>query len=111
MGYKISNTKEQLFHAWRPFHFHENMETLDTYVTCIRQVATILGYGEPQVLEVFKSVLPTRLYWVLFPIEDLRLAVETSKRILTNKKIDRQLVGQSSSAQFMNVGDGYIVRK
>ena len=38
---KIGNTREQLFHAWRPFHFDENTETIDAYVTCIRQVATI----------------------------------------------------------------------
>ena len=54
---------------------------------CIRQVAALLGYGEPKVI-VFKNALPMRLYWVLFPIEDLRLVVETAKRIL-NKKIDR----------------------
>ena len=64
---------------------------LDAYVTCIRQVAALLGYDKPQVLEVFKNTLPTRLYWVLFPIEDLRLAVETTKRILTRERIDRQL--------------------
>ena len=46
----------------------------------IRQVATLLGYGEPQILEVFKNTLPTKLYWVLFPIEDLRQAVETVKK-------------------------------
>ena len=37
-------------------------------------------------LEVFKNTLPTRLYWVLFPIEDLRQAVETAKRILTKER-------------------------
>ena len=26
---KIDNTTEQLFHAWRSFHFDENTETLD----------------------------------------------------------------------------------
>ena len=72
---------------WRSFHFNENTETLDSYVTHIRQLATLLGYGKPQVLEVFKNILPTRLYRVLFPIEDLRLAVETAKRILTKEKI------------------------
>ena len=51
----MGNTREQLFHAWRSFHFDENAETLDSYVTCIRQVATLLGYGEPQILEVFKT--------------------------------------------------------
>ena len=74
---------------WQSFHFDENTETLDSYVTGMRQVATLLGYGEPQVLEVFKNTLPTRLYWVLFPIEDLRQAVETAKRILTKEKIYR----------------------
>ena len=37
---KISNTRE-LFHAWRSFHFDENTATTDSYVTCIRQVATL----------------------------------------------------------------------
>ena len=45
----------------------------------IRQVATLLGYGEPLILEVFKNTLPTKLYWVLFPIENLRQAVDTAK--------------------------------
>ena len=48
----------------------------------------------------------THLYWVLFPIADLRLAVETAKRILTKEKIDKQLAGQTSSAPFMSVRDG-----
>ena len=47
----------------------------------IRQVATLLGYGKPLVLEVFKNTLPTKVYWILFPIEDMRQAVETTKRI------------------------------
>ena len=32
-----------------PSTFDKNTETLDAYVTCIRQVATLLGYGDPQV--------------------------------------------------------------
>ena len=69
---KVGNTREQLFHAWRSFSFDENTETIDSYVTHIRQVATLLGYKEQQILEVFKNTLPTKLYWILFPIEDLR---------------------------------------
>ena len=72
----------------------------------IRQVATLLGYGEPQVLEVFKNTLPTKLYWILFPIEDLRQAVETAKRILTKEKLDKQLTGQTSTRPFMNIRGG-----
>ena len=41
---KIGNTREQLFHAWRSFHFNENAETIDAYVNHIRQIATHLGY-------------------------------------------------------------------
>ena len=50
----IGNTREQLFHVWRSFHFEESTEPLDAYVTCITQVARLSGYGKPQVLEVFK---------------------------------------------------------
>ena len=96
---------------WGSFHSDENTETLDTCVSCIRQVGTLLGYGEPQVLEVLRNTLPARLYWVLFPIEDLRLVVETAKRILTKEKIDRQLAGESSSTPFMNIRDGYNSKK
>ena len=52
---KIGNTREQLFHAWRLFSFEENTEMIDAYVTHIRQVAALLGYGESQILEVFKN--------------------------------------------------------
>ena len=93
---KIGNTREQLFHAWRSFNFDENAETIDAYATHIRQVATLLGYGEPQILEVFK-----------FPMEDLRQAVETAKRILIKVKLDRQLTGQSLSSPFMSIRDGH----
>ena len=32
---KTGNTREQLFHVWRSFHFDENTETLGSYVTSI----------------------------------------------------------------------------
>ena len=91
---KLGNTWEQLFHAWRSFHYEEKVETPDAYVTRIRQVARLLGYGEPQVLEVFKNTVPNRLCWVLFPIDNLHKAVETAKRFLKKEKIDRQMTGQ-----------------
>ena len=104
---KIGNTREQLFHALRSFHFDENAETIDSYVDCIRQVTTLLGYQEPQILELFKNTLLTKLHWVLFPIKDLRQAVETAKRILTKEKVDRQLAGQTSSTPFMSIKEGF----
>ena len=103
---KLGNTHEQLFHAWRSFTFEENTETIDSHVIQIRHVARLLGYGETQVLEVFKNTLPTKLYWILFPIEDLRQAVDTAKRILTKEKLGKQLTGQTSTSPFMNVRDG-----
>ena len=100
---QIGNTRDQLFYSWQSFHFDENTETIDAYVTCIRQVATLLGYGEPQILDVFTRTLHTKLYWVLFPIDDLRQVVETAIRILIKEKIDTQLAGQSSSTPFMSI--------
>ena len=57
-------------------------------------------------LRVFKNTLPTKLYWILFPIEDLRQAVDTAKRILTKEKLDKQLTGQTSTSPFMSVKEG-----
>ena len=41
--------------VWRSFSFDENTEAIEAYITHIRQVAALLGYGEPQILEVFKA--------------------------------------------------------
>ena len=103
---KLGNTCKQLFHAWRSFTFDENTETIDSYVIRIRQVANLLGYGEPQILEVFKNTLLTKLYWILFPIENLRQPVDTAKRILTKEKLDKQLTVQTSTSSFMSVREG-----
>ena len=103
---KLGNTCEQQFHAWKSFNIDENTETIDSYVMQIRQVATLLGHGEPQILEVFKNMLPTKLHWILFLIEDLRQAVETKKRILSKEKLDKQLTGQTSASPFMNIREG-----
>ena len=83
---KFGNTQEQLFHIWRSFHCDENAEMIDAYVNRIKQVAVLLNYGEPQILELFKNTLPTRLYWVLFPIEDLRVVVDAAKRVLMKER-------------------------
>ena len=47
---------------------------------------------------------------MLFPIEGLRQAVETAKRILTKEKLDKQLTGQSSSSPFMSIREGHSRR-
>ena len=102
---KIGTTREQLFHAWRLFHFDHNRETIDAYIHHIRQVVKLFGYQDPQVLEVFKNTLLSKLYRVLFPIEDLRISVDMAKRMLTKKKIDKHLAGQMSSTPFMSMRD------
>ena len=38
---KVGNTREQLFFAWRSFHYDENVEMIDAYVNRIRQVAAL----------------------------------------------------------------------
>ena len=51
------------------------------------------------------NTLPSRLYSVLFPIEDIRQTIKTAKIILTKVKIDRQLLSQLTSTPFMNIKD------
>ena len=53
---------------------------------------------------MFKNTVPNRLYWVLFPIDNLHDVVETAKRFLTKEKIDRQMTGKSSNP-FMKLSD------
>ena len=56
---------------------------------------------------MFKNTLPSKLYWILFPIEDLRQAVETAKRILTKEKLDRELTRHTSATPFISIRDGH----
>ena len=90
---KFGNTREQYFHVWRSFHYDENTDTIDSYISKIKQVAVLLNYGELQVLELFQNTLPSRLYWILFPINNLQESVDTAKRVLTKEKLDKQFSG------------------
>ena len=60
----------------------------------------MLNYGEPQILELFKKTLPSRLYYMLYQTDDLRMAVETAKRLLTKEQIDIKS-GQATTSPFM----------
>ena len=63
----------------------------------------MLNYGELQILELLKNTLPSRIYPILFPVDNLRDMVTTAKRVLTKEDIDRQKSGESSAAPFMRV--------
>ena len=99
---KFGNTRKQHFHAWRSFHFDEVTDTIDGYIQKVKQVVTLLNYGEPQILELFKTTLPSRLYYMLYQINDLRVAVETAKRSLTKEQIDKKS-GQATTSPFMKI--------
>ena len=91
---------------WRSFRYDENGDTIDSYILKVKQVASLLNYGEPEILELFKNTLPSKLYWILFPINNLREAVETAKRVMNKEKLDKQLTGQASKiSPFMKLGD------
>ena len=98
---KFLNTREQYFHIWRSFQFDEATDTIDSYIHKVKQVAALLDYGEPQILELFKNTLPSRLYYLLYQIDNLNVAIQTAKRILTKEKIDKQKTGQSSTTPFI----------
>ena len=102
---KFGNTREQYFHAWRSFQFDEATDTIDRYIQKVKQVAALLDYGEPQILELFKNTLLSRLYYMLYQIDNLRVAVETAKRLLTKEQMDKK-AGQSTASPFMQVSQG-----
>ena len=54
---------------------------MDSYISRVEQVAALLNYGELQILELFKNTLPSRLYYMLYQINDLATAKETAKRV------------------------------
>ena len=103
---KFGSSREQYFHVWRSFHYDENEDTIDSYILKVKQVASLLNYGEPDILELFKNTLPSKLYCILFPINNLREAVDTVKRVMNKEKLDKQLTGQASNiSPFMKLGD------
>ena len=51
-------------------------------------MAALLNYGEPQILKLLENTLSSKLYWILFSINNLRDAVDAAKRVLTKEKID-----------------------
>ena len=71
------------------------------YITRVNQCAAMLNYEELPILELMKNTLPSRLYPILFPINNPRDAITTAKRVMIKEKIDRQKTGQSSCTPFM----------
>ena len=82
---KIGNTPKQLFHAWRTFKFDKNTDTIDSYILRMSQGAAMLNYGEMKLLETFKNTLTYQLYLTLINVNNLRVAIDLAKRVLTRK--------------------------
>ena len=103
---KFGSSREQYFHMWRSFCYDENEDTIDSYILKVKQVASLSNYGEPEILELFKNTLPSKLYCILFPINNLREAIDTAKRVMNKENLDKQLTGQASNiSPFMKLGD------
>ena len=89
----------------RSFQFDEATNTIHGCIQKDKQVAALLDYGEPQILKLFKNTLPSRLYYMLHQIDDLGVAVETTKRLLTKQQMDKK-AGQSTASPSMQVSQG-----
>ena len=62
--------------------------------------------GNQRSWSFFQNTLHNKLYCILFPINNLREAVDTTKRVLNKEKLDKQLTGQTSTASpFMKLRD------
>ena len=59
----------------------------------------------PKFLGLLKNTLPSRLYPMLFPINNLRDAVTKAKWVMIKEKINRQKTYQSSVTPFMKMND------
>ena len=102
---KFGNTRQLYFHSWRSFHFDEATNTIDGYIQQVKQVVALLNYGKLQILELFKNTLPSRLYYMLYQIDNLRVEVETAKRLLTKEQMDKK-AGKATTSPFMQVSQG-----
>ena len=65
----------------------------------------MLNYEEPQILELMKNTLPSRLYPIPFTINNLRDVIAMAKWVMIKEKIDRQKTDQSYATPFMRVND------
>ena len=52
---KFGSSREQCFHVWRSLRYDQNEDTIDSYILKVKQVASLLNYGEPEILELFKT--------------------------------------------------------
>ena len=55
---KFGSSREQYFHMWRSFQYDENTDTIDSYIFKIKQVASLLNYGEPDSWSCLKTPCP-----------------------------------------------------
>ena len=55
---KFGSSREQYFHVWRSFHYDENEDTIDSYILKVKQVTSLLNYGEPGDLRVIQKYIP-----------------------------------------------------
>ena len=90
---------------WRSFQFDEATDIIDGYTQKVKHVAALLDYRDPQILELFKNTLPSRLYYMLYHIDNLREAIEMAKRVLAKEQMDKR-TGQSSASLFMQINQG-----
>ena len=86
----------------KSFQFDEATDTIEGYIQKVKQVAALLDYGDLQILELFKNTLPSRLYYMLYHIDNLREAVEAAKRVLAKEQMDKK-AGQASASLFMQI--------
>ena len=75
-----------MYHQWRCFYFDENADAIDFYVAKGSQCAALLNYGELQILELLRNTLPSRIYPILFPVDNLRNVVTTVKKSADKRK-------------------------
>ena len=52
---KFGSSREQYFHVWRSFRYDENEYIIDSYILKVKQVASLLNYGEPENFRIIQK--------------------------------------------------------
>ena len=99
---KHGNNRDQYYQMWRNFHFDESVDDIDSYVTRVKQIAVLLNYGDPEMLELLRNTLQSRLYYLIYRENNLEEVIEIAKTVLTKEKLEKEKTGQATVSSFMH---------
>ena len=100
---KVGHTRTELYFRWRVMKWDDTGESIESYVQKIRHLANLLGYGEPQVLELLKHSIPSRYFWPLIHTDDVNQCKDMIEMLQTKEKLEGHTTGQAPATPFLQL--------